>query len=105
MARSPPTMASLEWDTIAILVAVGSFPASLALTRFFMFWNTAHKITGIDVHKLSRPTIPEMCGAAVPITLIIFATLYTMIGGSNSVALLAYSLVVGLAALVGALDD
>jgi UDP-N-acetylmuramyl pentapeptide phosphotransferase/UDP-N-acetylglucosamine-1-phosphate transferase len=98
-------MASLDWDTIAILVALGSFPASLALTRFFMFWNTAHKIVGIDVHKLSRPTVPEMCGAAVPITLILFAALYTLIGGSNSVSLLAYSLVVGLAALVGAVDD
>src|SRR5690349_20045613 len=98
-------MASLDWNTIAILVALGSFPASLALTRFFMFWNTAHKIVGIDVHKLSRPTVPEMCGAAVPITLILFAVLYTAIGGSNSVSLLAYSLVVGLAALVWALDD
>ena len=98
-------MVSLDWDTVAILVALGSFPLSLALTRFFMFWNTAHGIVGIDVHKLSRPTVPEMCGAAVPITLIVVAGVYTAIGGSNSIALLAYSMVVGLAALVGAVDD
>ncbi|HEX4921803.1 MAG TPA: hypothetical protein VFV92_13830 [Candidatus Bathyarchaeia archaeon] len=98
-------MVSLDWDTIAILVALGSFPLSLALTRFFMYWNTAHHIVGIDVHKLDRPTVPEMCGAAVPITLIVVAGVYTAIGGSNSIALLAYSLVVGLAALVGAVDD
>ena len=98
-------MVSLDWDTIAILVALGSFPLSLALTRFFMYWNTAHGIVGIDVHKLSRPTVPEMCGAAVPITLIVLAGIYTSIGGSNSIALLAYSMVVGLAALVGAVDD
>lgn len=98
-------MVSFDWDTIAILVALGSFPSSLALTRFFMSWNKAHNIVGTDVHKLSRPTVPEMCGAAVPITLIAFAAVYAAIGGSNSVALLAYSLVVGLAALVGAVDD
>src|SRR5215831_4409375 len=98
-------MVSLDWDTFAILVALAGFPVSLILTRFFMKWNKAHNIVGVDVHKLSRPTIPEMCGAAVPITLIVIAGIYAAIGGSNAIALLAYSLVVGLAALVGAVDD
>ncbi len=71
-----PGMASLDWDTIAILVALGAFPVSLALTRFFMYWNSAHGIVGIDVHKLARPKIPEMCGAAVPVTLVVFAVIY-----------------------------
>jgi UDP-N-acetylglucosamine--dolichyl-phosphate N-acetylglucosaminephosphotransferase len=98
-------MPSLGANTIAILIALGSFPVSLALTRFFMYWNSAHGITGIDVHKLNRPKVPEMVGVAVPITLILFAAIYAMIGGVSSMPLLAYSLVVGAAALVGGIDD
>src|SRR5437016_9258457 len=97
-------MASLGANTIAILIALGSFPVSLALTRFFMYWNLKHGIIGIDVHKLNRPKIPEMVGVAVPITLVLFAAIYAMVGGSSSIPLLAYCLVVGLAALVGAVD-
>ncbi len=98
-------MPSLGANTIAILIALGSFPVSLALTRLFMYWNSAHGITGIDVHKLNRPKVPEMVGVAVPITLILFAAIYAMIGGVSSIPLLAYSLVVGAAALVGGIDD
>src|SRR3989442_11651313 len=57
-------MASLGANTIAILIALGSFPVSLALTRFFMYWNAKHGIIGIDVHKLDRPKVPEMVGVA-----------------------------------------
>src|SRR5256884_1943189 len=98
-------MASLGANTIAILIALGSFPVSLALTRFFMYWNSGHGITGIDVHKLNRPKVPEMVGVAVPLTIVLFAAIYSLIEGASSIPLLAYSLVVGLAALVGALDD
>ena len=98
-------MASLGANTIAILIALGSFPVSLALTRFFMYWNSRHGITGIDVHKLNRPKVPEMVGVAVPLTIVLFAAIYSLIEGASSIPLLAYSLVVGLAALVGALDD
>ncbi|HEX9612323.1 MAG TPA: hypothetical protein VGA05_01780, partial [Candidatus Bathyarchaeia archaeon] len=98
-------MPSLGANTVAILIALGSFPVSLGLTRFFMYWNSKHGIIGIDVHKLNRPKVPEMVGTAVPITLILFAAIYALTGGASSIALLAYSLVVGLAALVGAVDD
>jgi UDP-N-acetylmuramyl pentapeptide phosphotransferase/UDP-N-acetylglucosamine-1-phosphate transferase len=96
--RLVPNMPSLGAYTIAILIALASFPVSLALTRFFMYWNTKHGIIGIDVHKLNRPKVPEMVGAAVPITLILFAAIYALTGGASSVALLGYSLVVGLTA-------
>jgi UDP-GlcNAc:undecaprenyl-phosphate/decaprenyl-phosphate GlcNAc-1-phosphate transferase len=98
-------MASLDWDTIAILVALGCFPVSMALTRFFMYWNFAHDIVGTDVHKLSRPKVPEMCGAAVPITLILFGGIYSLIASTSWIPYAAFSLVVGLTALVGAVDD
>src|SRR2546425_10669987 len=76
-------MASLGANTIAILIALGSFPVSLALTRFFMYWNAKHEIIGIDVHKLDRPKVPEMVGVAVPTTPLFFSAIYTMVGGAS----------------------
>src|SRR2546427_11295295 len=98
-------MASLGANTVAILIALGSFPVSLALTSLFMSWNAKRGIIGIDVHKLNRPKIPEMVGVAVPITLVLFDAIYAMAGGSSSIPLLAYSLVIGLAALVSAVNN
>src|SRR5437667_9731056 len=70
-----------------------------------MKMNAKSGIVGIDVHKLSKPKIPEMCGASIPITLILLSAVYVLIGGGNSLMMLAFSLVVGRAAVVGALDD
>src|SRR3989441_2879245 len=98
-------MPSLGANTVAILIALGSFPVCLALTRFFMYWNSKHGIIGIDVQKLNRPKTPEMAGVTVPIPLVLFAAFSAMVGGSSLIPLLAYCLVVGLAALVGAVDD
>ena len=98
-------MPSLGWETTALILGLGSFPVCLALTRFFMYWNAAHGIVGIDVHKLNKPTVPEMCGAAVPITLILFAGIYGALAGMDAISLVAYCLVVGSAALLGAVDD
>src|SRR2546428_6825956 len=95
-------MASLGANTIAILIALGSFPVSLALTRFFMYWNAKHEIIGIDVHKLDRPKVPEMVGVAGPLTLPFFAAIYPMGRGARVIPPLAHSLVAGLPALVGA---
>ncbi len=98
-------MASLGWDTTALLLGLGSFPVCLVLTRFFMYWSAAHGIVGVDVHKLNKPTVPEMCGVAVPLTLILFAGIYGVAASMDAITLVAYSLVVGSAALVGAVDD
>lgn len=95
-----------EWEvTVAVLLGIVSFPVSLMLTRFFMEFNTKRGIIGIDVHKLNKPPIPEMCGVAIPIALIMTATLYLIVGGGNSILMLAFSLVIGSAALVGLVDD
>src|SRR5438445_10194520 len=94
------------WEvTTAILLAIVSFPVSLVLTRVFMQTNARRGIIGIDVHKLSKPRIPEMCGAAIPVTLILLPSAYVLIGGGTSITMLAFSLVVGSAAVVGAVDD
>jgi len=94
------------WEvTTAVILAIVSFPVSLVLTRFFMQVNSKRGIVGIDVHKLSKPRIPEMCGAAIPVTLILLSSAYVLTGGGNAITMLAFSLVVGSAAIVGAVDD
>jgi UDP-N-acetylmuramyl pentapeptide phosphotransferase/UDP-N-acetylglucosamine-1-phosphate transferase len=94
------------WEvTAAVLLAIVSFPVSLVLTRFLMRVNAKRGIIGIDVHKLDKPRIPEMCGAAIPITLIFLSSGYVLIAGGNAITMLAFSLVVGSAAIVGAVDD
>ena len=94
------------WEVnIAVILAIVSFPLSLVLTRFFMQVNAKRGIVGIDVHKLSKPRIPEMCGVAIPVTLILLSLAYVLIAGGNSITMLAFSLVVGSAAIVGAVDD
>jgi UDP-N-acetylglucosamine--dolichyl-phosphate N-acetylglucosaminephosphotransferase len=94
------------WEvTTAAILAIVSFPVSLVLTRFFIQVNSRKGIVGIDVHKLSKPRIPEMCGAAIPVTLILLSSAYVLIGGGNAITMLAFSLVVGSAAIVGAVDD
>src|SRR6184192_3624453 len=42
----------------------------------------------------------EMCGAAVPVTLVVFAVIYCLMTGANWIPFTAYSLVVGLTAVV-----
>jgi UDP-N-acetylglucosamine--dolichyl-phosphate N-acetylglucosaminephosphotransferase len=94
------------WEvTTAIILAIVSFPVSLVLTRFFMNVNARKGIVGIDVHKLSKPRIPEMCGAAIPVTLVLLSSAYILIGSGSAITMLAFSLVVGSAAIVGAVDD
>ncbi len=94
------------WEvTTAVILAIVSFPVSLVLTRFFIQVNSKRGIVGIDVHKLSKARIPEMCGAAIPVTLILLSSAYVLIGGGNAITMLAFSLVVGSAAIVGAVDD
>src|SRR2546427_11976047 len=85
-------MASLGANTIAILIALGSFPVSLALTRFFMYWNAKHGIIGIDVHKLDRPKVPEMVGVAVCFTPLFFSANCRLGGGCRMRPSLSHSL-------------
>ena len=96
---------SLAQFAISVLIGIASFPISFLLTRFFMSWNYSHGITGLDMHKLSKPKIPEMCGVAVTITLTIFAFLYLLVQPSELLRIVAFVSVVGLAGLVGAVDD
>ena len=70
-----------------------------------MFFNSSRGIFGVDAHKNSKPKIPEMCGAAIPITLLILAGAYATWQQGQALVMAAFAMVVGSSALVGALDD
>ena len=92
-------------QSFTILLAMLAFPLSLILTRFFMSFNSARGIFGIDAHKLEKPKIPEMCGAAIPITLLALSAVYGTFHPQHRLMIVAFALVVGSSALVGAVDD
>lgn len=99
-------MTASGWELVTtVLLAMLAFPISLALTRFLMSFSTARGIFGVDVHKLSKPKIPEMCGASIPLALVLLAVAYGSWRPEARLAMTAYGVVVGSTALVGALDD
>src|SRR5215472_16059637 len=91
--------------TIALLTALLAFPLALGLTRFLMAYNFRKGVAGIDVHKLDKPRIPEMCGASIPISLVVIALAEAWIDPDFTLPLVAFASVVGSTALVGAIDD
>ncbi len=94
------------WATAStILFAAAAFPLSLVLTRLLMSWNFSKGIVGVDVHKLPKPRIPEMCGASIPITLVILALGESLINPELFLPLVAFAGVVASTATVGVLDD
>ncbi len=99
-------MRVLGWETVAtILLAMLAFPLTLVLTRFFMSHNMPRGIWGIDVHKLIKPRIPEMCGTSIPITLVALALVNGALHREELLAMIAFASVVGTTGVVGAVDD
>ncbi len=70
-----------------------------------MSQNSSKGIYGVDVHKIDKPRIPEMCGASIPIVLVGLALLDVAFHPEHLSKMVAFALVVGSTGLVGALDD
>lgn len=92
-------------QSLALILAMAAFPLSLALTRFFISFDMSKGIYGVDIHKPDRPKIPEMCGASVAMTLLLLSGVFATLYPSYRLIMVAFGLVVGSSALVGALDD
>jgi UDP-N-acetylmuramyl pentapeptide phosphotransferase/UDP-N-acetylglucosamine-1-phosphate transferase len=94
------------WETtVALLLSLAAFPVALLLTRFFMSFNMSRGIWGIDVHKLSKPKIAEMCGTSIPITLVGLSLINGALHADQFLVMVAFAAVVGSAGIVGAIDD
>jgi len=70
-----------------------------------MVWATKRGITGIDIHKPEKPTIPEMGGIAILIGLTISTCLASLLDQRNIIEYLSFILTVHIAGVVGAIDD
>ncbi len=62
-------------------------------------------VTGVDVHKSGRPEVPEMVGAALALGMMIGASILGWADQSLTPRALAFSAAVGVASVIGAVDD
>ncbi len=92
-----------------LLYAIPSFFAGFALTYLLTPWIAKRmlklRIVGVDIHKLDKPTIPEMCGLSIIVALTtstIALMIYVPAYRKELIAFLASTLWVG---SVGILDD
>jgi UDP-N-acetylglucosamine--dolichyl-phosphate N-acetylglucosaminephosphotransferase len=92
-----------------LLTSITSFAASLlvcyTLTPKVMAWAKRRGITGKDIHKPDKPTIPEMGGIAILIGLTVSSCIASLLDQPNIVEYLAFILTVHIAGAVGAIDD
>jgi UDP-N-acetylglucosamine--dolichyl-phosphate N-acetylglucosaminephosphotransferase len=95
----PLTFASLTISFVATLIATF---AAIPIVAGFM---RRHGITGKDVHKLSKPEIPEMCGIAVVVGLTIGQIVYVTIFPSALRLVAAFVGTFVIAGAIGVFDD
>ena len=70
-----------------------------------MTFNMHRGIFGVDAHKLSKPRVPEMCGASIPLVLLLLTAVYGTFYPEQRFSLTAFGLVIASTAAVGAVDD
>lgn len=76
----------------------------LALTPFFIRLGFKLGLTGVDLHKLGRPTIPKTGGLAIIVGVAAAVALYVFLGGDLVLAL-AFLLPLLTAGLIGFVED
>ena len=96
-------------DTLTLVGVIISFVASLIAT-FAAIPLVAgimrrHGITGKDVHKLSKPEIPEMCGLAIILGLSVSQVVYLIVFPGAIRLVAAFVGTVAIAGAIGVIDD
>jgi len=88
----------------ALAVSAAAFVVTYLATPPLASWLKHRGIVGIDVHKLDRPKIPQMCGLSIMAGLAAGTLSLELLGGSSPeiVAFLATVLIAG---AIGAIDD
>ena len=87
-----------------ILFCVG-FLVTFLVTPLLARINKRLGVMGTDVHKMDKPKIPEMCGLAVTIGLILSAIIATVALQVEGRPIVAFVLCISIAAAVGIADD
>ncbi|MCW4043067.1 MAG: hypothetical protein NWE90_05015, partial [Candidatus Bathyarchaeota archaeon] len=88
---------------IAITILIGFIITLLLIPSVskFMF---KHGIIGIDVHKLDRPKIPELCGITIVLGVTVSAIIFSLFYPEQNMWILAFVSSTLIAAIVGILD-
>jgi UDP-N-acetylglucosamine--dolichyl-phosphate N-acetylglucosaminephosphotransferase len=82
-----------------------TFAATFVATPFVAREMKRRGITGKDVHKLSNVEVPEMCGLAIIIGLVIGAIAYAALNPVNTLEAAAFIGTVLIAGTIGIIDD
>lgn len=90
--------------SLGVLFGTG-FAATFLTTPLIARLGKRLNIVGIDVHKTSKPKLPEMCGLAIVIGLVSSAGIASVVFPAEQGRLLAFILCVGIAAFIGLVDD
>lgn len=88
----------------AIIFFVGLFFTYLTVPHV-AGWMSRHGIVGVDVHKHSKPAIPEMCGISILVGVSAVTLISIFIFPSYRIKLLAFLLCVLIVGLIGVVDD
>jgi len=82
-----------------------SFLVTFLTTPLLARMNKRLGLTGTDVHKMDKPRIPEMCGLAVAVSLILSATIAAIVLQVEARPIVAFVLCISIAAAIGIADD
>ena len=88
----------------ALTVSAAAFVVTYLATPPLASWLKHRGIVGIDVHKLDRPKIPEMCGLSI-IAGLTAGTLSLELLGGLSPDIVAFLATVLIAGAIGTIDD
>ena len=95
------TSSALTLGITFIVTFVVTFATTPIIAKAMRKWG----ITGQDIHKLSKPIVPEMCGAAVIIGMVVSATVYSLLSPSAIRIVAAFVGTVLIAGAIGVVDD
>jgi UDP-N-acetylglucosamine--dolichyl-phosphate N-acetylglucosaminephosphotransferase len=88
-----------------LLLAAASFFIVLAVTPRVASFMLKRGILGVDVHKATRPRIPEMCGVSLWIGVLPSILIASIADPTRQALYLAFALTGLMAGLVGLIDD
>ena len=96
----------LDYSTggTALAVSAAAFVVTYLATPPLASWLKHRGIVGIDVHKLDKPKIPQMCGISI-IAGLAAGTLTLQLLGGSSPEIIAFLATVLIAGTIGAIDD
>jgi len=95
------TSSALTLGITFIVTFVVTFATTPIIAKAMRKWG----ITGQDIHKLSKPIVPEMCGVAVIIGMVVSATVYSLLSPSAIRIVAAFVGTVLIAGAIGVVDD